>query len=215
MFTTLATEVDDRFSSLELFFKDTRSLKGRHAAMVKGLMFVQVYAVYEFTVKGVVRAAVDSIATHGHELKDIRPSLMSLLLDPEWKSFRDSGRKRQWEGRLRVLERAFSNEAVTVPEETSIPSDGTHYRYSQLCVIFRVFGIARMPVRRKLHIPRISEVVGHRNAIAHGRETAEQIGRRYTRPEVLRISRQMNSVCRSLIDALEQLCSDSSRYCRS
>ena len=215
MFTTLATEVNDRFSSLEAFFKDTRSSKGQHAAMLKGLMFVQVYAVYEFTVRGVVRAAINSIVTHRRKLKEIRPSLMALLLDPEWNSVRDSGKKRQWEQRLKVLERAFSNEFVTIPSDTSIPSDGSHYRYSQLCVIFRVFGIVRMPVRRRLHIQRIAEVVGHRNAIAHGQETAEEIGRRYTRTEVLRISRQMHSVCRSLVDALERLCSNSSSYSRS
>ena len=52
-----------------------------------------------------------------------------------------------------------------------------------------------MAVRRKKHIQRISEVVGHRNVIAHGEEKAEDIGRRYTRSEILKMMRQMKSVC--------------------
>ena len=39
-------EVEARFDAIELFFKETKHLKDEHAATTKGLMFVQVYAVY-------------------------------------------------------------------------------------------------------------------------------------------------------------------------
>lgn len=214
MFTALSTEVHDRFTAIELFFKSTRYLKGQHAATVKGLIFVQVYAVYEFTVKSVVQVAIDSIVSTNYKMRELRPSMMALLLDPEWNSLRDAGKKRQWENRLKIFERSFSNESVKLSSDTSIPTDGSHYRYTQLLVIFKVFGIARLPVRRRPHIQRITEVVDHRNAIAHGHETAENIGRRYSRSEILRIARQMNSVCRSLVSALDGFCADSSGYRR-
>ena len=135
--------------------------------------------------------------------------------DPEWNSLRDSGRKNEWENRLKIFKRALSNDPVDLSSGTRPPSDGSHYRYTQLLVIFKVFGITRLPVRRRQHIQRIAEVVDHRNTIAHGQEKADDIGRRYTRSDILRIARQMKSVCLLLIDVFDGVCADGSRYRRS
>ena len=214
MFAVLKTEVESRFDAIELFFNETKHLKDEHAATTKGLMFVQVYAVYEFTIKSVVRVAIESIRARRYKMKDISPSMMPLFLDPEWNSLRDGGRKNEWENRLKIFERAFSNDPVDLSGETRPPSDGSHYRYTQLLVIFKVFGIRRLPVRRRQHIQRITEVVGHRNSIAHGQEKPEDVGRRYTRSEILRIASQMKSVCLLLINVFDGFCADASRYRR-
>ena len=211
MFSALKAEVEARFHVIELFLRETKHLKDDHAATTKGLMFVQVYAVYEFTVKSVVRQTIESITVHNHKMKDISPSMMALFLDPEWASLRDGGRKNEWKNRLKIFERAFSNDRVELRSETGPPTDGSHYRYTQLLVIFKVFGIKRRPVRRLRHIQRITEVVDHRNAIAHGQEKAEDIGRRFTRSDILRVIRQMKSVCLLLINVLDDFCADSSR----
>ena len=214
MFPTLKTEVEARFDSIELFFRETKHLNSDCSATTKGLMFVQVYAVYEFTVKNVVRITIDSIKSHKHKIKDISPPMMALFLDPEWDSLRDGGRKNNWANRLKIFERAFSNDPVDLSSETRPPNDGSHYRYTQLEMIFKVFGIKRRPVQRLQHKQRIAEVVAHRNSIAHGQEKAEDIGRRYTRLEILRTMRQMKSVCLCLINVFDGFCADSSRYRR-
>lgn len=139
---------------------------------------------------------------------------MALFLDPEWDSLRDGGRRSEWDNRLKIFERAFSNDLLNVSSETKLPSDGSHYKYTQLVMIFRVFGIQRLPVRRRRHEQRILEVVTHRNAIAHGEEGADGIGRRYTRSEVLHMIRQIRSVCFLLIDVFDKFCADSSRHRR-
>ena len=214
MFPALKTEVEERFSAIELFFGSTKSLKGDHAAMVKGLMFVQVYAVYEFTVNSVVRVAIESIKAQKHKMKDISPPLMTLFLDPEFMALSDGGKKNTWGNRISLFERAFSNDTVALSSDTKPPHDGSHYRYTQLVTIFNVFGIKRLPVRRRMHISRITEVVNHRNSIAHGQETAEDIGRRYTRSEILHMVRQMKSVSTLLISVLDSFCADGSRHRR-
>ena len=214
MFAPLRTEVEARFEAIEHFFQATGKLDGDLAATTKGLMFVQVYAVYEFTVRSVVRSSIDSIKTYRHQLKHVSPSMMALLLSPEWDALRDGGRKSEWDNRLKIMERAFSTDVIDVSSDTSLPSDGSHYRYSHLQLIFRVFGISRLPVRRRRHIQRIAEVVSHRNTIAHGQEKAEDIGRRYSQSEIRRIVRQMKSVCLLQIDVFEQFCADASRHRR-
>ncbi len=214
MFPVLRTEVENRFSDLESFLKETKALKSHHEAVMKGLMFVQTYAVYEFTVTSVVREAIESIKAHNHRLVDLAPSMLALFLDPEWKSFRDGGRKNEWENRLKLFERAFSEDRVDLSGSTGLPTDGSHYRHTHLEMIFRVFGIQHPVVRRRNHIPRIREVVDHRNAIAHGRDKAEDIGRRYTRSDVLKVMRQMKSVCFLQISVFERFCADTSRHLR-
>ena len=214
MFPALKIEVQSRFESIELFFGATKNLKGDHAATAKGLMFIQVYAVYEYTVNSSVRAAIDSIKAHNHKMKDISPSLMSLFLDPELSSLKDGGRKSIWVNRLKLFERVFAKDTLALSSDTKPPSDGSHYRYSQLVMIFDVFGIKRLPVRRRRHIQRIAEVVGHRNSIAHGQETADDIGHRYTRSEVQHAIRQMRSVCMLLVLVFDSYCADGSRHCR-
>ena len=214
MFLTLKTETEGRFRDLESFFKGTIGLEGQHQAALKGLMFVQTYAVYEYTVKSVVKEVIESINSHRYRLVDLSPPMMALFLDPEWDSYRDSGKKREWENRLRILERAFSKDRADLSSNTGLPNDGSHYRYTHLQMIFKVFGIRRSAVRRKKHIQRISEVVGHRNAIAHGEEKAEDVGRRYTRSEILKMMRQMKSVCLLQISVFDKFCADETQYLR-
>jgi hypothetical protein len=162
--------------------------------------------VYEHTVKSVVQTAIDSINALGYKMKEIRPSLMALYLDPEIKSLLDSPQKNAWKARLKIFERTFSNDVTALSNATHAPSDGSHYRHSQLILIFEVFGIKRSPTRRQAHLYRIDEVVGHRNQIAHGSETAAEVGRRYTREEIHQCIRQMESVCKSLVSVVDKFC---------
>lgn len=213
MFNPLRTEVTSRFASIETFFKGAHGLKGNSAQIAKGLAFVQVYAAYEYTVSTVVQIAVDVLIAHSHPTKDLLPSLMALFLNGELQSLRDCPPKDIWDRRLRLFKQVFSSAAASVPN-TILPSDGSHFRHTQLQVIFEVLGIERTPAQRQRHLYRIDEVVEHRNAIAHGRETAESIGRRYSRSEILRVVGQMKSVCVLLVAVIEKFCADPSRHCR-
>ena len=196
MFPALRSEVSARFENIRRFFEANSARRTGHlATTAKGLVFVQIYAVYEYTINQTVSQAIESIKKHRHRIGDLSPQLLALVLDPELRSLRDVQRKHEWDRRLRLFERAFSGELVDLSGETQLPTDRSHYRASQLELIFKVFGISRMPVRRHRHKDRIAEVVGHRNAIAHGRETPEDIGRRYTSSEIRKAIQQIESVC--------------------
>jgi hypothetical protein len=214
MFAPLQAEIAARFTGVESYFRATKNFKGDLASTAKGLMFVQVYAVYEFSVNSVVRAAIDSINAHNHKMKDISPSLMALFLDPELHSLRDISRNKVWDSRLKFFERVFSNDFAALPNTTRPPTDGSHYRHTHLQMICRVFGINRLPVPRRRHFTRIDEVVDNRNAIAHGEETADQVGRRYTRSDILHMTRQMKSVCVLLVSIFDSFCADRSLHRR-
>jgi RiboL-PSP-HEPN len=213
MFSPLQSDIDARFEAVKSFLTATGRF-GDVGATVRGLAFVQLYATYEFTVRGVVQVAIDSINAHGHRMNEIAPSLMALYLDSELSSLKDCGPRRVWDARLKIFERAFSGDVVALSNNTGPPSDGTHYRHTHLLMIFAVFGIRRLPVRRRAHYFRIDEVVNNRNQIAHGAETAADVGRRYTYPDMIHRVRQMKSVCALLVSVFDSFCADSSRHRR-
>lgn len=214
MFPVLKTEIEARFESIESFLGATKDLDADHKAVAKGLIFVQIYAAYEFTVNRAVSTAIDLIKAHNHKIRDISPSLMTLILDPEFNAPRDGGRRNEWANRLRLFQRSDSTERVNISSDTRPPTDGSHYRYPQLQMIFNVFGIKRRPVRRGRHIQRIMEVVNHRNSIAHGDESPEDIGRKYTLSELRTVIRQMKSVCMLIVSVLDAYCANPTRHCR-
>ena len=207
-FVQLRTEVSTRFASVSTYFKATRSFSGTNGQIARGMSFVHIYAAYEFTVISVMQTSIDEIITHGHLYSDLSPTLLSLFLHPKFQSVEDCSPKNQWSSRFALVREAFSNQQATISNAV-FPSDGSHFRYTHLQLIFEVLGIRRPPTRRRRHLYRINEVVDHRNAIAHGRETAESIGRRYSRVDVHNVMKQMRSVCLLLISATEAHCNDS------
>jgi hypothetical protein len=215
MFNPLRTEVTARFGEVETFFGATRPFRDDIAATAKGLAFVHVYAAYEFTVKGAVQTAIDTINSHNHMIKDMTPPLMTLYLDRELSSLRDIGMRNIWSARLALFQRIFSNDVIALANNTGPPTDGTHYRRTHLITICNAFGITRVPVRRRRHLFRIDEVVGNRNEIAHGGETAASVGRRYSRGDITQVIRQMKSVCLFVIETFDGFCADTTRHRRN
>lgn len=213
MFPTLQLEVMDRFTAVEQHFKTSRRLRGDPSLTAKGLVFVQIYAIHEHTVKSVVQIASAEIAAHGHTYADLRPSLLALFLEPELESMSASGPKRRWERRLALFERAVSTQRVS-PSSIPLPSDESHFRHPQLSLILKVLGVKRKLTVRKRHLYYIDEIVNHRNSIAHGGETAGDIGRRYSRQEIWRSIRRMRSICLRLIVIVSEHCKQPSEHCR-
>jgi len=213
MFAPLKVEVVSRFDAVESFFKAAQGLRGPLAQTARGLAFVQIYAAYEYTVTTVVQRAIDALVAHNHATKDLASSLLTIFLEPELQSFRTCNLKNEWNNRIALFQKIFENTPARVPN-TVFPNDGTHYRSTQLQTIFKVLGINRIPAPRQRHLHRINEVVENRNAIAHGRETADSVGRRFTREEVMHAIRQMKSVCVLLISVIEAYCADKKKHCR-
>jgi hypothetical protein len=207
MFQPLQTEIDNRFANVAAYFAATKTFQGSVGATAKGYMFVEIYAIYEYTVRTAVQTAISSLNSRKHRLCDLTPTLLALYLDPELRSLRDAGNKKVWEARRTLFAKAFAKDAALIAADTKLPDDGSHFRYSHLLTIMAVFNIRRRPVRNLQHVPRINEVVDHRNQIAHGSDTAENIGRRYTRAEVLTVLRQMRSVCNCIVALFDGYCS--------
>jgi hypothetical protein len=212
MFPALQLEVMNRFTAVDEHFRRSQKWTGDPALTAKGLMFVEMYAIYEYTVKAVMKAAIQEIAAHAHTYSDLQPWLLAIFLNPQLQSLRDSPAKREWESRFSLLDLAVSS--APIEAVSALPMDGTHFRHPQLLLVLKSLGIDRIPAARRRHLLVIDDVVEKRNAVSHGSETALDVGRRYSRQEIAKVSRIMKSVCLRLIALAAAHCSDPTKHCR-
>lgn len=212
MFPILQLEVMERFTAVKEHFRAARRLKGTSSLTAKGLAFVEIYAVYEYTVKGVMRSAINVIASHAHTYSSLRPSLLTVFLDPELQSLRNVAARNVWDSRLKLLDRSASSQPITAV--ATLPVDGNHFRHPQVELILQVLGVKRTLTLRRRHLYVIDDVVNKRNLVSHGEETAKDVGSRYSRQDIGKIILIMEKVCLRLIEIVSQHCSDPSKHCR-
>jgi len=198
MFHIIKRELNERMLVTRKLANHVRSLDPEGlplAATFKGLTFVQLYATYEHVVRGSVQSMLSSISAETPEYRHLKAHVLSLALDARFEATSNCGPRRRWETRIALLEEATSANPASAIPDTAFPSDGSHYRVRQLQTIWRVFGIAEPVVPESKHNGRIEELVENRNAIAHGRSTAEEVGRRYSDPDISDCIDDIDAIC--------------------
>jgi hypothetical protein len=210
MFPDLQLEILNRFTAVEQYFRNSPKKPDLVGQMAKGLVFVQIYAIYEFTAKSAMRLAIEEIVSHKHKYSELHAGLLSVFLDPAVRSVRDSGANTAWENRLQMFEQCQANQRIS--PVTVLPSDGSHFRHTQILLILKALGVKRAFTRLKRHLYVIDSIVSNRHTIAHGGETAVDIGRRYSREDIMYNIRVMKGICLRLIAIISEHCSIPERH---
>jgi hypothetical protein len=212
MFQSLQLEVMDRFTAVEQHFRKSPKQPSDVGQTAKGLVFVQIYGIYEYTTRTATRLAIAEMVSQGKEIKNLKPSLLAVFLDAEINSLRAVGEDKQWDRRIALFEKALS--AARLPLVNAIPHDGSHFKYSQLQMLFRTLGIRNTITIRKRHKYQLDEIVVNRNRIAHGEETALEVGRNYSRKDIRHRIKITQALCLRVIFLISQHCSNPRLYCK-
>lgn len=213
MFALLRAEVDDRFLLIQQILNTLGHIETDSSfppdvpRTLKGLVFVQLYAVYEHCVCNAVQAALRSVNRQALSLRELRHELLAMALDDGCKSLSNCGTERMWPVRVMLLGKSRSAEAAEIPENL-FPADGSHYRIGQLRTIWTLFGMASPEVPDNRLIGRIDELVELRNGIAHGRLRAEEVGRRFSLNDLQDRFVDTGEICRHVLSELEAHVSD-------
>jgi len=207
MFPSLRLDVMERFTGAKQLFRNSRKGlgKGELPQAVKGLSFVQIYAIYEHTVREVTRLAIKEIANHAHPYSNLKFHLLAIFLDPQMKSLRDCGESDVWQRRFELLEQAASEKPVVSVEV--MPHDGSHFKHTQVELMLKMLGVRKTLTYRKRHLYEIDEIVHNRNTISHGEEPAASVGRRYSRADIWKSFHMMERTCLRLIQIVSEHCS--------
>jgi hypothetical protein len=215
MFKVLQNEILTRIFTIKEFFAATGNPASSATVrpVSKGLIFVQLYSVYEYTVTGVVRASLTEINSHSTPINTIRLELLGIALDAELASVIDSQRTNKWESKMTLFRRVNASDILKISDHL-FPNDGSHFRIQQLNTIWELFGITVPVVPHPRFATLIAELVDNRNAISHGRRTAEDVGRSYTESEIERKINDTQDLCIHIVTAMQGHCSSLPNLCR-
>ena len=84
-----------------------------------------------------------------------------------------------------------------------MPTDGKNIRYSQLESIWKTFCITAPILNAPSIGGRLKDIVDNRNAIAHGNNTAAEIGSRVSMTDLHNRYNEMSSYCSYVIQVFE------------
>ena len=187
MFNVTSTEIGSRVLAAKQLLGVVRAFevsKPPEAATCKGLMFVQLYGTYEYAVHAAVQATLSFVRSDGLCPRDLHQRALTLVLNSEFISASMAGPGRIWEQRFGLVAGLDSTAPLHSLDNSVFPKDGSNYRVRQLETIWAVFGLTVPVVPEPRLIGRIGELVENRNAIAHGRRTAGEVGGRYSSLEI-------------------------------
>ena len=186
--------------AVELFDLVMKSRNPRSSRRMKGLAFVEMYAAYERSIHDAVRLYLVELRDADVEIKKVSRPLLALLQSPDIQSI--SERSNNWDRRVKLFEQSTSGRSGDINTEL-FPKDNSHYRKSQLEVIWRVLCLKGPTVPSGRLFPFIIELVENRNAIAHGRKESDEVGRTYTTADIRTKFRQTSRICIHIITACE------------
>lgn len=207
MFASVFDAIADRRLSSQRTVALIKTLEETYQTPVasawKGLAFVQLYATYEYAVRSGVQATLVAVRGSGVEIRALRRDLLALVLDANWESVSMSGRPRVWGSRMALIAKMDSIDSSATLRDDLFPTDGSHYRISQLQTIWRIFSIDAPIVPEPRLMGRIEELVENRNAISHGRHTPEEVGGRYSWQDISARVVDTDAICGHLVGTLD------------
>jgi hypothetical protein len=198
MFAEILAEIGSRGLSLDKLLttiEQIEAAQNQPSSLLKGLAFVQMYALYEFTVRSSVQATLAALKGDALLVKNIRRETLCLILNSRWQSASESGVSKMWESRINLLHAIHSDDSTSTLDDSIFPFDGSHYRSPQLKTVWRLMGIPFAVVPEPRLIGRIDELVENRNAVAHGRRTPEDVGRAYSWQDIGSRIVDVKSIC--------------------
>ena len=158
-------------------------IRSPSGAILKGYVFIALYSALEYTVTNGTQTYLNFLTD-----KEIRPThlrrvLSAVALDGLLNAAKDAGQKRKWPSRRAIFDRLESTNPCVMSDSVF----GTFLHNVWPATIQEIFDCLAItdPITPELRdIPYLGEIVDKRNAIAHGRSSAEEVGSRSTVEEL-------------------------------
>lgn len=175
----------------------------------KGLVFVAMYAALEFAITQSVTRALEVIGQEEAPANRFKSSVLCSLFDSHFKALRECGSGKVWENRHKLVIAVTGDTEVTNVDSSVFPSGGSmNISIKQLESVWEFFDLGGEPLPEGVQHFVLTEIKEHRNAIAHGRETAITIGRRFNTTQLGDKARSIKLLCLHITSAFTSYCSD-------
>lgn len=171
--------------------------------MLRGLFFVSIYGVIEYSVTEAVQNFITFLSSSRVEYRHLLHVLNVVALDPELSSARDAGEKKKWETR-RAIFTPLTNQSICAVDNTVFGSFLHNVWPRTIEEIFLCLGINKPATPSPREVTYLKEIVEKRNAVAHGRETATDVGEGLTADELQKRLDATYIASVHVLDAIEE-----------
>lgn len=216
MFSDILSESTERINQTTLLLNQIRTLDEKTERSLnellkiqKGIFFVSLYAALEYSIINSCSKFLSLIEGDGYYPLRFKNKLLCVLLDPEFNSVIDCGKKKVWEKKEGLIEKVFSDQPIHI-DNTVFPSDGINIGKKQLTDVWTFMHLPGDPIPNGENEWYLKEIKEHRNAIAHGRVTAAEVGKRYTYSELEKRHIFISNLCGHVISSFESHASNHS-----
>lgn len=168
----------------------------------KGMLFISMYAAVEYTVTNCCFNFLSILQTKNHVPSEYKNNLLCVILDAKFKSVVDSGRKTFWNNKSELISSIFSSDKPHI-DNTVMPTNGFNIGLGELKDIWAFFHLSEPIIPVGENSWYLNEIKGHRNAIAHGREKAAEIGKRYTFLELEKRHNFISLLCSHIVSSFD------------
>lgn len=173
----------------------------RHLNACKGLVFVQLYGIIEYTISATIAKTIDIINNEAVKLQDLKYVIWGMALNPEFDSLIDTN-SRKWDKRYELFQKVLGNNNANISNNI-MPTNGQNFTQPQLQSIWQTFNISEPIFHDVAFGNRLQEIVRHRCNIAHGNESAAEIGARVTHMDLYNRLNEVSNYCTYLISVFE------------
>ena len=151
---------------------------------VRGLCIVLMFAAYENLLTSVCRGLLETAVSLKVGNKSLRKGLKLFTVHGHLQSLHELSTRNIWKPKgLKIIETIELSRSCNI-NVNLFPSDGSFMKQTQVTLFCELFELGDPAAVLKEAWSKIDGIVTERNGIAHGRLTPEEVGRRYSFPEI-------------------------------
>lgn len=195
------TEIREHLDFLTPLIPSAPIATPRYLNTSKGLIYVQLYGVIEYTMNSLIARAIHTINIEGKKLQELKQKIWGMALNAEFDSLNNANRKK-WNKRNEIFQRIIDN--LHIPIATNImPTNGGNFSVPQLESIWSTFHISDPIFNDITFRGRLQEIVTNRINIAHGNNSASEVGAGVTNSDLYNRISDVSKYCSYVIDVFE------------
>lgn len=204
MFNVIRNRITRDFLAVKMWLENMSSITNKQddLATIYGLFFVYIYGIYESIIKQIIGTTIDELNQSATSINSCIFELYSILLDSEYESLYQVGNEKKWEKRWDISRKLKTNQPIEISHDV-FPTDRRNIQIRQLVSLKNSFGINQDVLPRPEIGHYIQEMVEHRNHIAHGDILPNEVGRNYTKNDLLQRCNSIAEICDYICDTYE------------
>ena len=157
--------------------------KNEAAAILRGLFYVQLYALIEYSVSLSVQVLLQEMTKLGIAYSHFDHPLYAVTLDRQFRSVADTSWRNRMLARRDLLQKQRSNDVCAI-DDGVFQDELQNVWFETLRKIFEFLTIPYDPVPEPRVSGYIDDIANKRNEVAHGRSSASAVGRLTTYVEL-------------------------------